>query len=540
MAKAQQGLTRNLGDPVNLHQKNPVGQPRVGSRNDRGTSSDHSCEVYSHEQTGERWYRQVKETKRDGTGAGSLSTPIVPIMMANRNPESHRREGVCRVTGPLLGNTSDSPKSQSVHTKQQRIAMLARQMPMVSIMSLSHYVDLEWMREAYRRTRKDAAAGVDGQTAEQYEVDLEVNLESLLNRFKSGSYWAPPVRRVYIPKEGKPGEQRPIGVPTFEDKILQRAVVMLLEPIYEQEFIEGSYAFRSGRGAHDALDAIWHAAMSMKQCWVYEVDIRKYFDTLEHSHIRTFVKQRVCDGVVMRMIGKWLKAGVMERGEVYYPESGSPQGGVVSPLLSNIYLHEVLDKWFEGEIVPRLQGSAKLVRFADDLVVLFDNERDARRFAGVLPKRFGKYGLTLHPEKTRLVNFSKPQGRNKSGTFDFLGFTHYWGTSRWGNRVVQRKTAKSRLCRAIKKVEQWCREERHEPICEQCKTLNRKIQGHYGYYGITGNWDSLASYFHRVKRAWHKWLNRRTHGNKLPWDLFVKVLERYPLPSPRIVHQYAR
>lgn len=507
--------------------------------NDRAAFYHHSGEIQINEQTNERWYRQVKETKCDGTGAGSLSTLIVPKMVANHNPESHWRKGACRVTDPLLGNTLDSLKSESVYTKQQRIAKLARQMPEVSFMSLSHYIDIKWMREAYRQTRKGGAAGVDGLTARQYEKNLENNLRSLLDRFKSGTYHAPPVKRVYIPKEGKPGEKRPIGIPTLEDKVLQRAVLMLLESLYEQEFIDGSYGFRPKRSAHMALETIWHEAMAMKECWIVEVDIRKYFDTLLHSHLRAFVKRRVCDGVLTRTIGKWLKAGVMEQGNVSYPEDGCPQGGVISPLLSNIYLHEVLDKWFEETIVPRLHGRAKLVRFADDFVVLFNSERDARRFSAVLPKRFGKYGLKLHPDKTRLLRFSKPRKDEKSETFDFLGFTHYWGKSRKGNRVVQRKTAKDRLKRSIKRIYQWCRKNRHVPIGDQWQTLCRKVRGHYGYFGITGNFRTIAGYLLHVERAWHKWLNRRSRGNQLPWELFLKLLERYPLPSPRIVHQYA-
>jgi group II intron reverse transcriptase/maturase len=314
---------------------------------------------------------------------------------------------------------------------------------------------------------------------------------------------------------------------------------MLLEPIYEQEFIDGSYGFRPRRSAHMALETIWHEAMDMKECWVCEVDIRKYFDTLKHARIREIGKRRVCDGVITRTIGKWLKAGVMEQGSIHYPEEGSPQGGVSSPLLSNIYLHEVLDRWFEEEIVPRLNGKARLVRFADDFVILFSSEWDARRFADVLPKRFGKYGLELHPDKTRLLRFSKPRAEEKSQTFDFLGFTHFWGKSRKGHRVVHRKTAKDRLGRSIKRVHVWCERHRHESIEEQRKALGRKMQGHYGYFGITGNYRAVAGFFLQVKRSWHKWLNRRSRGNQLPWELFVKLLERYPLPNPRVVHQYA-
>jgi group II intron reverse transcriptase/maturase len=262
-------------------------------------------------------------------------------------------------------------------------------------------------------------------TAAEYEVNLEGRLRDLLERFKAGTYKAPPVRRVYIPKDEKGIEKRPIGIPTLEDKVLQRAVVMLLEPLYETEFRNGSYGFRPGRSQHQALTALREAIRDVRGGrWVLEIDISKFFDTMKHEHLAAMLKRRVCDGVVLRVIGKWLKAGVMEGASAHFPEEGSPQGGVISPLLSNIYLHEVLDKWFEGAIAPRLYGRARLIRFADDFVVLFANERDARRFSHVLPKRFGRYGLQLHPDKTRLQQFGKPRGEEKSDTFDFLGFTH--------------------------------------------------------------------------------------------------------------------
>jgi len=263
----------------------------------------------------------------------------------------------------LLGNTEDALESRDVYTKQQRIAELARLMPDAGFTSLAYYIDLEWMREAYRRIRKDGAAGVDGVTAEEYERDLDRNLESLLERFKSGRYFAPPVKRTYIPKGD--GRVRPIGIPALEDKVLQRAVLMVLTPLYEQDFLECSYGFRPGRSVHQALEALWEGVMGMGGCWVLEVDIKSYFDTVKHEHLREFLRKRVRDGVLLRVIGKWLKAGVMEDGAVRYPEEGTPQGGVISPLISNIYLHEVLDVWFEGEVKPRLSGRAKLIRFAD-------------------------------------------------------------------------------------------------------------------------------------------------------------------------------
>jgi RNA-directed DNA polymerase len=258
------------------------------------------------------------------------------------------------------------PRLETISTKQQRIAKLAKQSPQMAFTTLAHYIDLDWLREAYRRTRKDGAVGVDGQTAEAYAANLEENLRSLLDRAKSGRYQAPPVRRAYIPKGGSKTETRPIGVPTFEDKVLQRAAAMVLEAIYEQDFLDCSYGFRPGRSAHQALDALWHHLMRMGGGVVLEIDIRKFFDRLDHNHLRTFLRQRVRDGVLLRLIGKWLKAGVIEEGRWTCGELGSPQGGVISPIAANLYLHEVLDCWFEQDVKPRLRGPTHLIRYADD------------------------------------------------------------------------------------------------------------------------------------------------------------------------------
>ena len=265
-------------------------------------------------------------------------------------------------------------KPVDVSTKQQRIAELARQSPEMGFTSLAYLIDIEWLHEAYRRTRKDGAVGVDGQDGEGYAANLMGNLQSLLDRAKSGTYRAPPVRRVHIPKAGSATETRPLGIPTFEDKVLQRAVVMVLEAIYEQDFKDCSYGFRPGRSAHRALDSLWRQTMGMGGGWIVEVDIRKFFDTIDHGHLRDFLKRRIRDGVLLRLIGKWLKAGVLEDGCITYPDAGSPQGGVVSPLLSNIFLHYVLDDWFEREVQPRLKGRSFLIRYADDFVMGFSYE----------------------------------------------------------------------------------------------------------------------------------------------------------------------
>jgi group II intron reverse transcriptase/maturase len=281
-----------------------------------------------------------------------------------------------------------------ISTKRRRIAELAQGSPKLSFTTLAHHIDLEWMREAYRRTRKDGATGVDHQTAAEFEANLEDNLQALLDAAKSGRYQAPPVRRVYIPKAD--GRQRPIGIPTFADKVLQRAVLMLLEPIYEADFLDGSYGFRPGRSAHDALAALWKQTMDIRGGWVLEIDIEGYFDAIEPRELQRMLRQRIRDGVVLRLVGKWLKAGVLEEGRHHRPETGSPQGGVISPVLSNLYLHEVLDLWFEEIVKPHLRGRGALIRYADDGVLLFEREEDARRVLAVLHKRFEKYGLKLH------------------------------------------------------------------------------------------------------------------------------------------------
>jgi group II intron reverse transcriptase/maturase len=393
-------------------------------------------------------------------------------------------------------------------------------------------MDMEWLKEAFRRTRKGGAVGVDEQSGVEYAVNLEANLQALLNRAKDGdTYKAPPVRRTYIPKAD--GSQRPLGIPTFEDKVLQRAVVMLMEPLYEQDFLDCSYGFRPRRSAHLALERIWQGLMSTKGGWVVDADIRKYFDTLDHAHLRAILDRRMRDGVLRRLIGKWLKAGVLDQGCLTYPESGTPQGGVISPLLANIYLHEVLDVWFEKEVKPRLRGSAFLVRYADDFVMGFALEEDARRVMEVLPKRFEKFGLKIHPDKTRLVEFKKPteprDPKGGPGSFDFLGFSHYWGKSKTGNWVVKRKTAKSRLSRALKSIGEWMCKHRHRPIPEQRRTLNQKLVGHFRYYGITGNSKALGRYRNEVVRRWRNWLNRRSQHARMCWKRMTKLLAKYPL-----------
>lgn len=429
--------------------------------------------------------------------------------------------------------------SGTISPRLRRIAKLASESPQRVLTTLSHHIDVGFLEEAYRLTRKNGAVGVDGVTAEAYSVNLQENLRALLERFKSGAYRAPPVRRVYIPKSDGL-KTRPIGIPAFEDKILQRAVTMVLEAVYEEGFLDCSYGFRPGRSAHQALEALWTGLTKMGGRWVLDVDIKAYFDTIDPRHLRSFLDHRVRDGVIRRAIGKWLNAGVMEDGQVRHPNLGTPQGGVISPLLANIYLHEVLDKWFAQEVQPRLIGQAFMVRYADDFVIAFEYECDARRALDALPKRLERFGLTMHPEKTKLVDFRRPVSPTcddrRRDTFDLLGFTHFWGQSRKRKWTVKRKTAKGRIKRVLKRCSDWCRRNRHMSVKQQHEKLSQSLKGHDAYYGITDNGPALSHVRHHVKRIWRTWLDRRTGKARMTWEKFHRLLKKYPLPPGRVVH----
>jgi len=436
-------------------------------------------------------------------------------------------------------------KPESVSTKQERIAMLAKGNPTMALTTLGHYIDYEWVKYAYDCTRKDGAVGVDGQTGEAYAANLEQNLRGLIDRLKSGSYRAPPVRRHYIEKAD--GSKRGLGIPSFEDKVAQRAIVLLLEPIYEVDFSDCSYGYRRGHSAHEALQAIWSGITKNGGRWVLDVDVRKFFDSIDHAKLREFLARRVTDGVVRKLIDKWLKAGVLEEGQLSFSETGTPQGGVASPLLANVFLHYVLDEWFGNEVQPRLRGASTLVRFADDFVMLFAYKDDAERVLEVLGKRLGKYGLELHPDKTSMVDFRyKPRPVKDEGdkvletNFNFLGFTHVWVRSKEGRVVVRQITAKDRFARAVNAINQQCRKMRHWSVRDQHQRLCRMLKGHFGYFGITGNFKRLAILKFRAEQCWRKWLARRSSKSPLPWAAFKGILDRFPLPRPRIAHSYIK
>lgn len=435
---------------------------------------------------------------------------------------------------------------RTILTKLNRVADLSTRRPKLCLTSISHFIDVDFLEEAYRRCKNSRSSGIDNETKKSYGVNLKANLESLLDRFKSGSYRAPAVRRVYLDKGD--GSKRPIGIPTFEDKILQRAVTMLVSEIYERDFHSFSYGFRPKKSAHDALRRLRENMMHLGDCFVLELDIKSYFDSIPHSKLRNILDKRIRDGVIRKAIDKWLKAGVMEDGLVHRSEKGSPQGGVISPLLANIYLHEVLDEWFVRDVQPRMHGRSSIIRYADDAVLAFERKEDALRVLDALKKRFDKYGLTLHPSKTRLMDFKMPKDKSKKNdddegapgeprSFDFLGFTHYWGASRRGRMTLKRQTAKDRLRKANVRANQWCRANRHRPVKYQYQILCKKLQGHYAYYGITGNSRSLAKVYRGVIKVWRKWLIRRSRATWIPWRVFLtEFLTRFPLPRGRIVH----
>jgi len=414
------------------------------------------------------------------------------------------------------------------------IAMLAQKNPEMVFTSLVHRIDLSLLKEGFRKIRKGKASGVDGITAEKYAQNLDQNLYQLYQRLRRGQYTAIPVKRIWLEKEN--GKQRPIGIPAFEDKVVQKAVEMILSKIFETDFYDFSHGFRSGHSQHMAIKELRDNCIRNNTNWMLRADITGLFDNIDHEHLRKFIKQRVNDGGIIRLIGKWLNAGVMEEGKYYSTDSGTPQGGVISPLLSNIFLHNALDDWFVKEVQPRMKGRSFLIRFADDYAAGFELELDARRAMEAMRKRFNRFGLELHPEKTKLIPFGKPTAKggkhDKPGSFEYLGFTIYKGLSRRGTWVVKTKTARKRLARFDKMVWNWCKKNRHQLLKEQYFTLCSKLRGHYQYFGLIGNYEAIAKAHYHTVRAWRYWLCRRSQKGKVKFEDLVK---QYPLLRPRIV-----
>ena len=430
---------------------------------------------------------------------------------------------------------AQTPRSMS--TGLLKVAERAKREPEAQFNSLAHLVDEAALAQAYGRLRKDAAVGVDGIDKEQYGQGLEGKLRALHGRMKAGWYRHQPIRRVHIPKDN--GKTRPIGIASTEDKIVQGAISEVLGTIYEQDFLSCSYGFRPGRSAHDAVRALNEAVGQGKVNWILEADIESFFDSLDRSKLAEMLRIRVADGAMLKLVGKCLHVGVLDGAEFSTPDEGTTQGSSLSPLLGNIYLHYVMDQWFEHEVRPRMHGRVLLCRYADDLVIGFERRDDAERVMQVLPARMGKFNLKLHPGKTRLLPFGRPHHGAQKGpaTFDFLGFTWYWRRSRRGRWVPACKSRRARLSRAIRVVYDWCRSHRHQPVAAQHAALTRRIRGHFNYFGVNGNTRSLSSLYYHAKRAWYKWLRRRSQRTRLNWERFEDLFHDFPFPLPTVYVQ---
>lgn len=419
----------------------------------------------------------------------------------------------------------------------RRVAERARRNPHERQVALAYLIDVDALKRAYHRLRKDAAVGVDGVSKEEYGENLEENLPDLHQRLKAMKYRHQPIRRVHIPKDKN--RTRPIGISATEDKIVQGALQEMLEAIYEQDFLDCSHGFRPRRKAHDALKVLNRVMRREEANVILEADVTTFFDSIDRPMLMEMLQERIADRSLLRLIGKCLHVGVLDGEEFSEPEEGTVQGSVLSPILGNVYLHNVLDKWFEQEVKPRLRGQATLIRYADDFVICFEHREDAERVMAVLGKRFGRYKLSLQPDKTRLVDFRQPprsQTRGKGpGTFDFLGFTVYWRRNNGGGGWhVSWKTRQARLRRAINDAYDLCRHQRHRSVPEQHAALTRRIQGHFNYFGINDNQRSLSILVYYVRRAWYKWLNRRSQRSRLNWERFADLHRDFPLPTPRL------
>jgi RNA-directed DNA polymerase len=416
-------------------------------------------------------------------------------------------------------------------TEELQIAERARQHRGEGLHSLNQFINEAMLERCYRSLNKNSSAGVDGENWYGYGILAKERIPELINKFKAGTYRAPLIRRAYIPKGD--GSKRPLGIPTIEDKVLQAGVRKVLEPIYEREFKDYSYAFRPNRSAHQAIDYMTRKIEFGGIRYIIDADLKNYFGSISHGQMREFVSRRVSDGVIRKMIDKWMKAGILEEGIVSYPEEGTPQGGIISPLLSNIYLHYVLDEWFSKQIQPLLVGHSFIVRYADDFILGFSDNKEAERVMEVLAKRFDKYHLSLHPEKTKIIDLESEGEKS----FDFLGFTHYKGQGRQGRSILKRKTSKKKLTKSIRQTDEWIKENRHRKLKELIKELNVKLRGHYNYYGLTHNNKGITNYYNEIRRRLYKWLKRRGGKTGWTWTNYVKLIDKWrPLLRPKLYH----
>jgi RNA-directed DNA polymerase len=418
--------------------------------------------------------------------------------------------------------------------KLLELAELARKDPQLRLRALAHLIDETALARAFQGLRRDAAVGVDGTTRDRYAENLSRNIRQLHERMKSQRYRHQPIRRVLIPKAN--GKKRPLGISCTEDKIVQAALTEVLTVVYEPVFRDCSYGFRPGRNAHDAVRALHAVTNAGEVGWILEADIEAFFDNIQRDLLMDMLRERIDDESLLRLVGKCLHVGVFDGENITETEEGTVQGSVLSPLLGNVYLHHVLDQWFEREVQPRLKKPAKLIRYADDFVIGFASQEDAERVMQVLFLRLQKHGLRLNPDKTRLVPFRRPNdgtGSDGPGTFDFLGFTWMWARGTNGRWSVRIETRAGRMRSAIAAITEWCRRNRHRPVREQHLGLKRRLQGHFNYFAVSGNSRKVWELRFWATRLWHKWLTRRSQRSRMTWDRFQVLLIAMPLPKPR-------
>lgn len=474
---------------------------------------------------------QRQEGPTEGTtGVGSLHSSA-----GQSHGGTDRREGGDRTTQPAQATSTVRMTGQSWPTFLRAIADKARREPNHRFGDLYRHLNAESLRASFYLLRKDAACGVDGVTFQEYEKNLEATLVQLVERLKGKSYRARLVRRKYIPKGN--GKLRPLGIPALEDKLLQCAATQILLAIYEAEFLPCSYGYRAGRGPHDAVRELTDELHWGKHNFVVEADIKGFFDHIQHEKLLEMLVRKINDGALLRLIRKWLKAGILEEdGRVIHPVLGTPQGGVISPVLANVYLHNVLDVWFEQEVRTRNRGQSRLFRFADDFVACFEYRHEAAAFERALKERLAQYGLEVAPDKTKMIRFGRNGGPH-NGRFDFLGFEYRWEPDRKGRPTVKRRTARKKLQGAVQRMGEWLRTHRQEKLPRLMKTLGAKLRGHWNYYGVIGNSQSLNQYYYLTSKLLYKWLNRRSQKRSYTWRGLVRLLTRYKVPRPKIVEQ---
>jgi len=476
---------------------------------------------------------------------GKSDRPVVPANLPNKTASAVAEVGEGR--GRAKGNTASKTRpghsaGPGASIALERVREVARADKGARFTALLHHVDLPRLRAAYRAIRPQAAPGVDGVTWAEYGQDLESNLRDLHSRVQAGRYRAKPSRRVHIPKAD--GRLRPLGIASLEDKIVQRAVVEVLNAVYEVDFRGFSYGFRPGRGPHDALDALAVGIGRKKVNWVLDADIRDFFNQLDRAWLRRFLEHRIADKRVLRLIDKWLAAGIIEDGKWSETVTGSPQGASVSPLLANVYLHYVFDLWADWWRHRRAHGDVIIVRFADDVTVGFEYEQDAQRFLSDLHERFAGFGLQLHPDKTRLIEFGRHAARNRAArgqgkpeTFDFLGFTHICARSKNGRFWLKRITISKRMRVKLREVKDQLKLRMHEPIPVQGRWLRSVLQGHFAYYAVPGNSDAVAAFRLQVTRHWFKALRRRSQRTRVTWERMNRFAKRW-IPPAHVKHPF--